>query len=268
MGSPDGEGFEDEHPQHNVRIKNAFAVGVAPVTRGEFAAFISATNYKIETGARLWNGPKGNDDPSKSWRDPGFRQEDDHPVVCVSWHDVRAYVAWLREQSGGNAYRLLSEAEWEYCCRARTESAYSTGKSITPAQANFGRHVNRTTSVFKFPPNAFGLHDMHGNVWEWCEDTWHKDYYGNPPPRDGSTWGEGSGLSAFCAAVPILPFLSTSARPTAAGTVPASATTESVSVLPKRLCLLPLSLLRPEQCRSFRLAVMTMRRRRCRHASR
>ena len=172
MGSPAGEGNRDERPQHGVTIANRFAVGVCPVTRGEFAAFVEATDYKMEDGRRA------------SWHDPGFRQDDDHPVVYVSWHDAQAYVTWLRERSGGNAYRLLSEAEWEYCCRARTESAYSTGKSITRAQANFG-NAKGTTSVFKFPPNAWRLRDMHGNVWEWCEDNWHEDYKGNPP-TDGS----------------------------------------------------------------------------------
>ena len=180
MGSLEGEGDRDELPQHGVTIANRFAVGVCPVTRGEFAAFVEATDYKMEDGRRA------------SWHDPGFRQDDDHPVVYVSWHDAQAYVTWLRERSGGNAYRLLSEAEWEYCCRARTESAYSTGKSITRAQANFG-NAKGTTSVFKFPPNAWRLRDMHGNVWEWCEDNWHEDYKGNPP-RDGSVWPGGDAL--------------------------------------------------------------------------
>jgi formylglycine-generating enzyme required for sulfatase activity len=190
MGSPEGDGDDDEHPQHKVTIKNAFAVGVTPVTRGEFAAFVSATSYKIEAGAWVWKDRDWKNDPSKSWRDPGFRQEDDHPVVCVSWHDAQAYVAWLRERSGNKAYRLLSEAEWEYCCRAGTTSPYSTGDTITAEQANFGRNSNSTTPVSRFPPNPWGLRDVHGNVWEWCEDNWHKDYKGKPP-LDGSVWRGG-----------------------------------------------------------------------------
>jgi formylglycine-generating enzyme required for sulfatase activity len=98
-------------------------------------------------------------------------------------------VAWLRERSGGKAYRLLSEAEWEYCCRAGTTSAYSTGDEITPAQANFGLNSKGTTPVSRFPPNAWGLRDMHGNVWEWCEDNWHPNYQG--APEDGSVWKGG-----------------------------------------------------------------------------
>jgi formylglycine-generating enzyme required for sulfatase activity len=195
MGSPEGEGDPNQHPQHPVTIGNPFAVGVCPVTRGEFAAFVKARGHKVQ------GSKKG------SWLDPGFRQNDDHPVVMVSWHDAQAYVAWLRESSGGRAYRLLSEAEWEYCCRAGTASAYSTGESITPAQANFEKDSTGTTSVREFPPSPWGLHDMHGNVWEWCEDNWHKNYTDNPPSNGlvwqggdssfrvlrGGSWGNGPG---------------------------------------------------------------------------
>jgi formylglycine-generating enzyme required for sulfatase activity len=179
MGSDDDkEGRDSERPRHAVIIKSHFAVGVAPVTRGEFAAFIGETKYKIDS------------DSETSWRKPGFGQTDDHPVVCVNWHDAKAYVAWLWERSGGKAYRLLSEAEWEYCCRAGTRSAYSTGDTITAARANFGRHSKGTTSISRFPANSWGLRDMHGNVWEWCEDNWHEDYKDNPP-TDGSVWPGG-----------------------------------------------------------------------------
>jgi formylglycine-generating enzyme required for sulfatase activity len=106
-------------------------------------------------------------------------------VVCVNWYDAQAFAAWLRKRSGGKAYRLLSEAEWEYCCRAGTTSAYSTGDAITAGQANFGLNSDGTTPVSRFPPNPWGLRHMHGNVWEWCEDNWH--YSGNPP-LDGSVW--------------------------------------------------------------------------------
>jgi len=181
MGLPEGEGGARERPPHKVTIKNRFAVGISPVTRGEFAAFISATQYKIERGEEA------------SWRDPGFKQKDDHPVVCVNWHDAQAYVAWMRERSGGKAYRLLSEAEWEYCCRAGTTSAYSTGDDITPERANFGLNSQGTTPVSRFPPNPWGLRDMHGNVWEWCEDNWHLNYKG--APEDGSVWNGGDASS-------------------------------------------------------------------------
>jgi formylglycine-generating enzyme required for sulfatase activity len=177
MGSSDDDkkGHDGERPQHAVMIKSPFVVGVAPVTRGEFAAFIGDTKYKMDS------------DSKRSWRKPGFAQTDDHPVVLVTWHDAHAYVAWLRQRSGGKDYRLLTEAEWEYCCRAGTVSTYSTGNAITPAQANFGE--KGTTPVSRFPPNPWGLRDMHGNVWEWCEDSWHPNYEG--APEDGSIWPGG-----------------------------------------------------------------------------
>jgi formylglycine-generating enzyme required for sulfatase activity len=189
MGSPYGEGYGSERPQHKVTIGRPFAVGISPVTRGEFVSFIDATNHRVEKGVFVWNGKEWSNDPNKSWRDPGFEQEDDHPVVCMSWHDAQAYVGWLRERSG-KAYRLLSEAEWEYCCRAGTMSVYSTGGGITSEQANFGTNSKGTTPVARFPLSPWGLRDMHGNVWEWCEDNWHGDYSGGPP-SDGSVWPGG-----------------------------------------------------------------------------
>ncbi len=177
MGSLDGLGDEDERPQRKVTIKKAFAVGIAPITRGEFASFAEAMDFEVDERS------------NRSWQSPGFDQEDDHPVVCVSWHDAKAYVAWLKEQSG-KGFRLLSEAEWEYCCRAGTTTEYSTGNTITAEQANFGRNSSGTTSISKFLPNPWGLYDMHGNVWEWCEDNWHKNYKGKAPV-DGSVWRGG-----------------------------------------------------------------------------
>ncbi len=192
MGSPSSEGKPDEHPARKIVIENPFEVSIAPVTRGEFAAFMTATDHKMDIGAYVWDGLTWNDDPSKSWRDPGFRQDDDHPVVCVSWRDAKAYVAWLAEWSGIRTYRLLSEAEWEYCCRAGTRTPYSTGETITTEQANFADLAHATTPTLRFPRNPWGLHDMHGNVWEWCEDHWHDDYGGNPPTT-GSVWQGGDG---------------------------------------------------------------------------
>jgi len=174
MGSTKSESDSDhERPQHRVSIARPFAVGIGPVTRGEFAAFVKATKPQLGMGRY-------------SWLNPGFEQYEDHPVVCVSWHDAKAYVAWLRDQSHKD-YRLLSEAEWEYCCRAGTTTAYNIGDTITREEANFGENFKFTTSFSKFRPNAWGLHDMHGNVWEWCADHWNSSYDGNPP-ADGSAW--------------------------------------------------------------------------------
>jgi formylglycine-generating enzyme required for sulfatase activity len=109
----------------------------------------------------------------------------------VDWHDAKAYVSWLKQESG-KTYRLLSEAEWEYCCRAGTTTKYNTGDIISAKQANF--HAKGTTSVSKFPPNPWSIYGMHGNVWEWCEDNWQRSYKGKPP-TDGSVWRGGSGSS-------------------------------------------------------------------------
>lgn len=187
MSAPAGQGNSGEHPAHRVTIARPFAVGIAPVTRGEFTSFVRAKNYHVESGATVLEGKTWKSDATKSWRDPGFEQADDHPVVCVNWHDAQAYVAWLRERSGSDAYRLLSEAKWEYCCRAGTTTAYSTGDNITLEQANFSSYARGTMSVFRFPANPWGLQDMHGNVSEWCEDNWHDDY-SDDPPSDGSAW--------------------------------------------------------------------------------
>jgi formylglycine-generating enzyme required for sulfatase activity len=110
-------------------------------------------------------------------------------VVCVSWEDAKTYVEWLGKETG-QLYRLPSEAEWEYACRAGTTTRYWWGDdSPTPEQANFGMNVRRTTEVGFYPANPWGLHDMHGNVWEWVEDCWNDSYEG--APNDGSAWTSG-----------------------------------------------------------------------------
>ena len=110
-------------------------------------------------------------------------------MINVSWDDAQAYVAWLSKETG-QPYRLLSEAEWEYAARAGTTTRYSWGDDPpTPEQANFGRNVGKTTEVGTYPPNPWGLHDMHGNVWEWVEDCWNESYQG--APSDGSAWTSG-----------------------------------------------------------------------------
>jgi formylglycine-generating enzyme required for sulfatase activity len=107
-------------------------------------------------------------------------------VMNVNWNDAKAYTELLSVQSG-QAYRLLTESEWEYCCRAGSTTKYNFGDSISQSQAQF--NANATVEVGTFPPNAWGLHDMHGNVWEWCEDVWHGNY--SSAPTDGSAWLQG-----------------------------------------------------------------------------
>jgi len=121
------------------------------------------------------------------------------PVENVSWNDAQEFCKKL-SQTTGRKYRLPSEAEWEYACRAGTTTPFHFGETITSALANYngtyiyqsepeGEYRSQTTNVGSFPPNAFGLYDMHGNVWEWCEDVYHKTYEG--APTDGSAWNVG-----------------------------------------------------------------------------
>ena len=170
MGSTDGDtkAHEGEKPQHLVRIGHRLAVGRYPVTFEEYDHFCRSTKRQV---------PK-----DRSWG-RGRR-----PVILVSWEDSRAYAEWLRHKTGQH-YRLLSEAEWEYACRAGTTTRYWWGDEITPANANFGQNVGRTSEVGAYPANAWGLFDMHGNVREWVEDRWHDNYEG--APDDGSAWAQG-----------------------------------------------------------------------------
>ena len=181
MGSPEGEGGRniDEGPQHQVTIPKPFAVSKYEVTVGQYTEFVRETKHK----AGNCDVPTGH-----FWRDPGFKQNNNHPVVCVSWHDAQAYVDWLSKKTG-HEYRLLTEAEWEYAARAGTTTAYHSGRMILGDQANYGRNNEGTVEVGSFRSNAFGLHDMHGNVWEWVKDCWHDDYTG--APTNGSAWISG-----------------------------------------------------------------------------
>jgi len=209
MGSPASEPEREhwkkgvESPQQEVTIGAPFAVGRHAVTRGQFAAFVQATGHKMEGGAYVWKGDKGEHDPNGSWRTPGFDQNDNHPVVCVSWDDATAYAGWLSQQSG-QTYRLLTEAEREYATRAGTTTPFWWGTSITTAQANYdgnytyaggakGEWRKATVPVGSFEPNPWGLFNVHGNVWEWCQDHWHDSYDG--APRDGSAWVDGGDSS-------------------------------------------------------------------------
>jgi formylglycine-generating enzyme required for sulfatase activity len=187
MGSPAGEvGRTDwEGPQREVTIAQPFAVGRFPITRGEFAAFVRET--KRATGDTCWTfeDNKVAERSSRSFLNPGYNQEDRHPVVCVNWDDAKAFAAWLSKETSKN-YRLLSEAEREYATRAGTTTPFSTGLTITTDQANFNGYRQRTLEVGSFGPNPFGIHDMHGNVADWTEDCWHDNYQG--APIDGSAW--------------------------------------------------------------------------------
>ena len=181
MGSPEGErGREDdEGPQRQVTIPKPFAMGKYEVTVAQYAEFVREAKHK--TGNCFY--PQGG-----SWRDPGFKQTNNHPVVCVNWDDASTYVYWLSVKTG-HEYWLLTEAEWEYAARAGTTTPYHFGRMILDNQANYDRNNEGTIAVGSFPTNAFELHDMHGNVWEWVEDCWHDDYTG--APTNGNAWLSG-----------------------------------------------------------------------------
>lgn len=180
MGSPeDEEGrFDDEGRQHEATIPHRLAVGRYPVTFEEwdFAAL---------------NGMKGDRPEDQGWG------RDRRPVINVSWKDAQAYVAWLRKKTG-QAYRLLSEAEWEYCCRAGNQTRYSFGDD----EERLGDYAwysenadHKTHPVGEKKLNVWGLYDMHGNVDEWVEDVWHESYDEKPAElkANGGAWTSGDG---------------------------------------------------------------------------
>ena len=197
MGSPEAERkkaieagaqkawVERETPQHWVGIEKPIAMGRYPVTVGEWRAFVAASRWRAQGDV--------------NWASPGFRQTDEHPVVGVTWHDAQQYLIWLAAQTG-QAYRLPSEAEWEYACRAGTKTAFSFGDEINTGLANYdgnhsyngsprGEYRQGTSRVGEFAPNPWGLFDMHGNVWEWVQDVVHDNYAG--APLTGEAWEDG-----------------------------------------------------------------------------
>jgi len=171
MGSPPGEkgGDSRESPQHNVNVP-AFFMGRFEVTQQQYQQLMG--------------------------ENPSYFKGAKRPVERVSWNDAITFCNKLSEKTG-RRYRLPSEAEWEYACRAGTKTPFYCGETITSELANYsgnctyaaepkGQYYEQTTEVGSFPPNAFWLYDMHGNVWEWCQDTWHRSYEG--APKDGSAW--------------------------------------------------------------------------------
>ncbi len=173
IGSPRGAGFDDEYPQHTVHFQS-FLLGQYPVTQAQ------------------WQAVAGQLPPCR-FAGP------DRPVENVTWDAAQKFCQRLSKQTG-RAYALPSEAQWEYACRAGSLTAFAYGPTLSTDLANYvGEHVyaggpvgvyrHVTTLVGSFPPNAFGLYDMHGEVWEWCADPWHATYAG--APVDGSVWASG-----------------------------------------------------------------------------
>ncbi len=223
-GPKDASYYKAEHPRHKVRITRPFYMGAHEVTVGDYKEFVETTNYKtsaeigspsegfgLEKGgyslgldeSNTWAPIKG-----LSWRNPGFPQTDRHPVVCVSWRDAQAFCDWLNKKEC-KRYRLPSEAQWEYACRAGTGTVFSWGDSADEGKGhlngagkegkpngrdweapyweshfNFDDGNKGTSPAGHYRPNSFGLYDMHGNANEWCQDWYARDYYEKSPSDD------------------------------------------------------------------------------------
>jgi formylglycine-generating enzyme required for sulfatase activity len=202
----------DEGPPHRVRITRPFLLGKYEVTVGEFRQFVDATGYQTDAerndvGGKGWIDGKFGASKEFTWRTWWREQTDRHPVVNVSWNDSVAFCKWLSEKEGAT-YRLPTEAEWEYACRAGTTTRFSTGDDSASVlkQANFADPRTKppgtvlTTEIGSFPANPFGLHDLHGNVWEWVADRYQADYYASSPVDDptGPATGGSIGLRGSC----------------------------------------------------------------------
>lgn len=163
-----GGEYDTELPRRSVSVRR-FAVGVHEVTFSQWDACHREGGCSSKPSDNGWGR--------------GSR-----PVIDVSWNDAKQYVEWLSRKTG-KTYRLLSESEWEYVARAGTKDPFHTGSTISTKQANFGNSQRRTIEVGRLANNRYGLHDVHGNVWEWVQDCWHGNYRG--APDDGSAWTQG-----------------------------------------------------------------------------
>ena len=229
MGSPEKEqDRDDDEQQHPVTISKPFYLGIHEVTKGQFSAFLSTTNYqtdaeKLGSGYAFPEVGLLTEREEINWITPGFDQADDHPVVIVSWNDAQEFCNWLEKQTEYRI-RLPSEAQWEYACRAGTSTGYYWGDSPDDGSSwyngadqsakdpfpnwwtvfNWDDGFVFTAPVGHFKANRFGLYDMHGNVWEWCQDWYREHYYGKSPVFDpvgpleaetfrvlrGGSWGD------------------------------------------------------------------------------
>ncbi|VXD20426.1 SUMF1/EgtB/PvdO family nonheme iron enzyme [Planktothrix paucivesiculata] len=180
MGSLEGEGDKDQRPQHQVTVP-PFFMAKYPITQAQWKAVAK------------W--PKIQRDLNPN---PSNFKGDNRPVEKVKWYDAVEFCARLLQRTG-RPYRLPSEAQWEYACRAGTQTPFYFGETLTSDLANYhvsrtyadepkGKYRGQTTPVNEFPPNSFGLYDLHGNVWEWCADPWHENYEG--APTQGEVWDE------------------------------------------------------------------------------
>ena len=176
MGSSGSNVPKCETPAHQVSVSE-FLMSKTAITQAQWREVASWTEQHGEKWGRQL-------DP-----DPSHFKGDDLPVECVSWHDAMEFCNRLSQRTG-RRFSLPSEAQWEYACRAGSDTAYPWGDEISVGHANYSSYSESdgTTPVGTFPANRFGLKDMNGNVWEWCLDSWHASYEG--APTDGSAWIE------------------------------------------------------------------------------
>jgi formylglycine-generating enzyme required for sulfatase activity len=185
QGSPSTEKDRtDDETRRTVRITHDFSIGKHPVTRRQFERFVEETRYRTEaekgtSGGFGWSGHELQQQRRFQWRDPGFQQTGEHPVTLVTWNDAQEFNRWLSRRTGLNV-QLPTEAEWEYAARAGTQTAYSYGdddSKIGDYAWFAGNSEELAKPVGKKKPNPWGLHDMHGNVLEWCLDHYDAETY-------------------------------------------------------------------------------------------
>ena len=209
----DSAWYMNEHPVHRVTITKPFMMGVLEVTRGQFIRFVKATGYVTEAEkehfAVGWIGKERKTDASLNRKNPGHKQTDEHPVVCVTWNDAMAFIEWLNDADtslpAGYVYDLPTEAEWEYACRAGSDSAFYWGNNPADGRGHanvadsagaaahgwalffpFHDGYAESAPAGMFKPNAFGLKDMSGNVYEWTKDAGGDElnFYKKTPAKD------------------------------------------------------------------------------------
>ncbi|MEM6681219.1 MAG: formylglycine-generating enzyme family protein [Pseudomonadota bacterium] len=199
MGSEATEAgrFKIESPTRKVTLAYALAVGQFEITVGEYENFVEETGRRDDAGCYVWTSRDWQKERSRTWQHPGFGQTPRHPVTCVTFWDAQAYAAWLSHRTG-KVYRLLSEAEWEYAARAGSLGRFSNNDGVAElcrianhadrrSRANGKRNEacsdgigDHTAPVGSYVANAYGLYDMHGNVWEWVSDCYQDTYVGLP----------------------------------------------------------------------------------------